>query len=639
MTRNEAKDQIKAIPLAGFFGLEKSSKSRLYNCPLCGSGTGPHKTGALEIFPDNGYKCHRCGAAGDIFTLYQKLNGLPDGAEGFAQALEGIASKAGISLDGPSKSAAKKDLSAYYRRCQEALMNSPDAQAYLEGRKIHLETALRYGIGFDPQADPAGANHPCPRIIIPTSKDHYIGRAIDSATPKEYAKLNNKGADPAIWNIKALYRQEVQEVFVVEGVFDALSIIEAGSEAIALNSTSNTKRLADAIQEKKPKCKLILCLDADEAGQRASELLQAELQSAGVPYIRANVCYGQKDPNEALQKCEGRFREAVKRAISEAQKPDNTALFLDRNFYLERERAAFQIRTGYSELDAKTDGGLTAGLYIVAAGTSLGKTTFCLQMADSIAASGNEVLYISMEQSKLELVCKSLTRTATELNAETKLTADRIRQSKLSAQEDAEVHQAIGIYKEKVKDRVSILEGNFGFNIAQIKQAVIGYIERTGKRPVVFVDYLQILRPSEKNQTSKENMDATITELKTLSRDYKICIVAISSINRMNYNNANDLDSLAQSQGLEYTADSVFFLYYRVMKEGIFQHEGRAGEKREAIRKARSAYPREIILACTKNRFGKNGWECEFQYYPSKDRFAEAIFLKGQAETDRKKAF
>ncbi len=69
---------------------------------------------------------------------------------------------------------------------------------------------------------------------------------------------------------------------------------------------------------------------------------------------------------------------------------------------------------------------LYPGLYVIGAISSLGKTTFANQMADQIAEQGKSVLYISLEQSSLELTAKSISRITRELNWKTARTAMEI---------------------------------------------------------------------------------------------------------------------------------------------------------------------------------------------------------------------
>ena len=317
--------------------------------------------------------------------------------------------------------------SGYYKLCMERLKQDEKAQAYLSGRGISLETALAHFVGFDPAADPAGAPaakadarkpHPVPRIIIPTAAAHYVGRSIDPETPGSFKKLNNKGGKPGIFNRRALW--EADTVFVVEGAFDALSLLEVGAVAVALNSTSNTGLLLEELQSKPTKATLLLAFDndADPKVKQRTMKAQAELQDG---LNRLNICNAivdisgeYKDANEYLTGNRPAFVEAVQRAqAAQGVRPDNTADYIDRIMTgeIDRFKEGGNKLTGFSNLDAQA-GGLYAGLYILAAISSLGKTTLALQIADQLAAAGHETLFFSMEQSRLELVSKSIARYA-----------------------------------------------------------------------------------------------------------------------------------------------------------------------------------------------------------------------------------
>jgi DNA primase len=223
-----------------------------------------------------------------------------------------------------AEKAANYDFTAYYRACR-ARLDDPEALAYLNGRGISKETAYNCFIGYDPQADPASVPgaigdehrpHPCKRLIIPTSKRHYVGRRIDGQ--KDFDKVNPKGCSPGIFN-KSRLAADVPAVFVCEGAFDALSVEEAGAAAVALNSASNTGTLLTAIREKPTAATLVLCLDNDGAGESAAMNLQESLRALGVHYICANIAGDCKDPNEALQTNREAFIKAVKDAQEQAR--------------------------------------------------------------------------------------------------------------------------------------------------------------------------------------------------------------------------------------------------------------------------------------------------------------------------------
>ena len=534
--------------------------------------------------------------------------------------------------------AAQIDYTDYYKACR-ANLKEPAAVEYLQGRGISPETAAAYWIGYDPAADPASAPgalyirggdkmHPCPRIIIPTSKTHYVGRRIDGKS--DFAKINAKGSSPAIFNLKALYAQDVQEVFVTEGAFDALSIIEAGYTAIALNSASNTDTLLTALKKRRTGATLILCPDNDPDEKTAArvkkefEELAAGLQRLNIPHIRADINAGCKDANEALTGNKEAFVDALEEAQRQtAAKPDNTKYYIDTLMSGEIERFKHDKKTGFANLDMKA-GGLYAGLYVLAAISSLGKTSFALQLADQLAESGEDVIFFSMEQSRLELVSKSIARRTVKKDAAGKLkfaaavSSLSIRKGRLS---DTVLAAAAG-YKEAVADRISVVEGNFNCTISFIGNYVRQYIRKTGSRPVIFIDYLQILQPAgdEKRQNTKEIVDHAVTELKRLSRELELTIIVISSVNRANYLTPISFESLKESGGIEFSCDVLWGLQLQCVKDSKFE-KADATKQREIVNKAKAATPRKIELSCLKNRYGIANYSCYFNYYPANDLF------------------
>ena len=650
-----------------------------YICPKCGSGTGTHGTGGVKYYKDtNLVFCHTCqkqkvDKSWDVIDLYMMVNSCD-----YNTALSDLAAQIGITIDryrpdggdAPRKAKPKPKPAAeaepardpeaepseperepanyteYYKWARGNL-DDPAALAYLASRGISRETAEAYWIGFDPAADPASAPgamgdvwkpHPCPRLIMPTSKSHYVGRSIDPTIEPGYKALNSKGSEPGIFNQKALFAKDAKEVFVCEGVMDALSIIEAGSPAVALNSANNGEILIQRLKAKKPTATLILSFDNDEKGQYERLYLGRDLNWIGIHYTVRNVSGDHKDPNEALQADREKFFEAVRKARQEITKPDCTAYYIDNLMWGEIERFRGDRKTGFADLDSKT-GGLYPGLYVLAAISSLGKTSFGLQLADQLAENGNDVIFFSLEMSRLELVTKSIARRTAQADPMTAVRALSIRKGYLPEQ----VHRAADEYKAAVSDRLSIVEGNFNCNIDFIGDYIRDYMETNKTRPVVFVDYLQILRPSDKTQqrqTTKEMVDSTVTELKRISRDLDLTVFIVSSVNRANYLTPFDFESLKESGGIEYTADVVWGLQLQCLREDIFSQQSNIKEKRERVQEAKAENPRKIELVCVKNRYGISSYSCLFDYYPEHDLFKEDSGgnIWGQAKTSTKRS-
>lgn len=629
-------DRLNNQDIIQFFGLEKS-KVHGYNCPLCNSGRGKNGTGAEVTKDHRRITCYAGGhfgtrngtpSSGDIlavlraispeksindilkeqFADYDIKNALQNTPESHQNAPETPKTESFI-INTPDKK--EDDYTEYFRACSERLNNSTEALNYLSIRGISKETANRFMLGFDN----INGNY---FIIIPTTASSYTMRNILPNSNYRYRKTG--AAHP--FNIKELEKDNNQPIFITEGEIDTLSIIEAGSRAVGLGSASMVQKFIEAVEQSQPQAPFILCLDNDEAGQKASKQIKEALESLKMPVITANICGQYKDPNEALTKAKTSFLSAIKRAeehTARASKPDNITDYLDNVFArdIEKLEQYTEIKTGFANLDGKI-GSLYPGLYTIGAVSSLGKTTFTHQIADQIAESGHDVLFFSLEQSRFELASKSISRRTAQIDQKTASSALSIRKGNLTQ----EVLKAYEEYKEAVKDRLSIIEGNFETNIDTIKNTVERYIQQNRVKPVVVVDYLQVIQNSpDKKVTTREAIDIIVTELKRLSRDKDIAVIVISSLNRTNYLSPIDFESFKESGGIEYTSDVVWGLQLQVMNEAIFDKDKSIKEKRERIRQAKAERCRKIEFVCLKNRYGISSFKIGFNYYPEFDLF------------------
>ena len=255
-------------------------------------------------------------------------------------------------------------------------------------------------------------------LIIPTGYHSYVARNTDPEADSESRYRKTGNAKPL--NIKALQKAE-KPIYIVEGELDALSIIEAGGEAIGLGSTSNINKFIKYATENKPAQPLVLALDNDEKGQEAQEKLIKEVEELGLKYYVFNPAGEYKDANEALTA----NREEFIKNVAYAEKLEEEDKEAEREEYLKTSTASHlqefikgiaesantpATPTGFDNLDKVLDGGLYEGLYVIGAITSLGKTTLALQIADQIADSGQDVLIFSLEMARTELMSKSISR-------------------------------------------------------------------------------------------------------------------------------------------------------------------------------------------------------------------------------------
>ena len=653
-----------------------------YICPICGSGTGEHGTGMKLYKETNTCSCYPCGLnepgkKAKVIDVFDAIQGHYD--TDFNGALKIACDDAGIEIlrSDSAASAARDfaiekgyqehktmkaqedakvqkpaatdddglpehipywgeqtelpaDFSSYYKECA-ARLEDPAAVAYLNGRGLTVTACRRWGIGFDPEADPAnfpGApadvrkKYPTPRIIIPTSKSHYVARSIDPKTPDGLRVMNPKGGRAAVAGTGSLFNGSNETVFIVEGWADAVSIIQAEGAAVALNSTSNAEELIRILQDAGgTNSTLILSLDNDDAGRAATDVLKEGLRRLDVSFIEANIAGTYNDANDHLRANKEEFYAAVKEAERmSARKPDNVFDYINQRMGNDIARFQGEVKTGFSAFDEISGGGLYPGLYTFGAISSLGKTTLIHQMADQMAMAGTDVLFFSLEQSRLELVSKSIARTAALRSMDTNVTSLSIRKGANTQ----EIRGAAEEYAQKVRDHLSIIEGDFNRTVSDIADYTRQYIRRNkGVRPVVIVDYLQVItaEPDTRGRipTTKEAIDNIVKALKRLSRELSIAVIVISSFNRANYMQPADYESFKESGGIEYTSDFCAGLQLQCLNEEMFSKEKDIQKKRERIKEAKAEDPRKIELVCLKNRYGKPSFSVFFDYYPRHD--------------------
>ena len=649
MTREQAREYIN-----GLIGAElPKAKKRIgghdtYICPFCNNGSGTDGDG-ISTRDGTHYKCFKCGYSGDYLDMLKRQRGTDNERDIFTLYRIEIDSGSGSpqparpsAEPSPMPEVSSPDYLGFFKEANKALHESPEALAYIQGRGISPETADRFMLGYSPEwRSPAairnGKNPPASRrLIIPTSRTAYTARSVDPDTPENYRFM--KEGEAGYFNRKAL--QGSAPVFIVEGAIDALSICEVGGEACALGSTSGIDKFLAMLDRERPTVPLMLSLDKDKAGQEAQEKLKAGLEARKISFYEADTAGEHKDPNEHLQRDRAAFAALVNSDPAEAARQEAEA---ERAAYLETSAAhhvaAFMgevaesantpaIPTGFDNLDAALDGGLYAGLYIVGAISSLGKTTFILQAADQIAQRGHDVMIFSLEMSRFELMAKSISRLTLEncdgTPGNAKTTRGILAGARWRNYGQAEtdlIKRSIAGYHE-YSSHIFIHEGIGNIGVEQMKQEVQKHIAFTGNSPVVIIDYLQIVAPHDERATDKQIVDRAVLELKRLSRDKKIPVIAISSFNRDNYTAPVNMSSFKESGGVEYSSDVLIGLQLAGMDD-LKQSDGQRANTTRKIEEMKTADPRKAQLKILKNRNGKIGISLYYDYYPMFNTFKE----------------
>ena len=510
----------------------------------------------------------------------------------------------------------KSDYTDYFENVSSKLANT----TYRRG--ISEETLKRFGIGYDPEwIHPTKETiGPMKVMVIPTSAESYV---VHQTTGDQKYGVG----DTHIFNERAL--DQVYPVFVTEGPFDSLSIEDCGEKSVALCGTGNIKVLINAIKDRKDRKgvpHLILAFDNDEAGINATAELVGKLDELKISYSIYNVSGSCNDPNEAFCTDKTAFKVALKnarKAVEDAYIIKHSISICCATFLedIKSGNLTPPVSTGFIGIDKILDGGLYPGLYVLGAMSSAGKTTLALTIADNIAAGGHDVLYISLEMATKELICKLLSNYSYRICKDTAKTLRQIQHTDfyktLSPEEANNFDRAVAKFTNH-SDRLFVCEGVANIGVKTIVDIVKEHIKHTSRLPVIIVDYLQILAPYNEKATDKQNADYNVLELKRLSRDYNVPILAISSFNRENYYSPVSMGAFKESGAIEYSADVLIGLQYSGLDDC-------AGSSNDAKAKAKNIYQNMVEASnmghlvpiqakVLKNRNGKRD-SCLLDYY------------------------
>ncbi len=211
------------------------------------------------------------------------------------------------------------------------------------------------------------------------------------------------------------------------------------------------------------------------------------------------------------------------------------------------------VATGFVELDKLTSGLQPSDLIILAARPAMGKTSFCLNIAQHIGVKEQvSTAIFSLEMSKEQLGIRLLCGQA-------RLDSHNVRIGNL--QEDdwerlthaAEVLSKAPIYIDDTP-ALSILE----------MRAKAKRLKMEKNLGVIMVDYLQLMQPRSPRENRQQEITEISRSLKTLAKELHVPVIALSQLSRaveQRTDRRPQLSDLRESGAIEQDADIVMFIY------------------------------------------------------------------------------
>ncbi|WP_321974221.1 DnaB-like helicase C-terminal domain-containing protein [Paratractidigestivibacter sp.] len=487
----------------------------------------------------------------------------------------------------PDYSEGRKQHREYIACAVAAMTEGCDGWRYLTARGLTAETIRAERIGWNPSTR---------SVVLPYSAGegeyYHIDRKIyvDTHTRHKYNKppetKPNRRGDLPVGSEPIFCPQDLEDtsevVFVVEGGFDVYALHQLGYKAAGVISAHAYGRIVDALKTNGYRGTVVALLDNDATGNKAADAMCKALEEAGIEHMRGTQTPGTNDASEALEECPERFKAHMRnlyaRAVGGLYDPAQVA-----DGIVALAEAEEPTPTGVKPLDDALGGGIRQGVTVLAALSSLGKTTLMIQIADNIAASGRPVLFVTIEQSAKEIVSKSIVRFMFEQHQgkEGRTNASDLNSPKVRATWSAKKRQilenAVNDYKTTVAPNMTILQAPDRPSADYIVRSAQKIAQAKGEPPVIFVDYLQLMAPRNERDTDKMTADNNMRELRQMARELATPVFIVSSINRNSYAGDMHMSALKESGGVEYSADVVLGLQVEGIKEKL-TYENKNGE-------------------------------------------------------------
>ena len=210
--------------------------------------------------------------------------------------------------------------------------------------------------------------------------------------------------------------------------------------------------------------------------------------------------------------------------------------------------------SGFADLDRLTNGFQSSDLVIVAGRPSMGKTALALSMARHVGIDcGKRVAVFSLEMSKEQIVLRLLC-------SEAKVSNSKVRSGHLGESDFPKLVDAAS----KIAQAEIFIDDTPAISVLEMR-AKARRLHKEGPLSLVVVDYLQLMRGSERSSERREQEISEISaSLKALAKELRIPVIALSQLNRAVESRQDKrpiMADLRESGAIEQDADIIGFVY------------------------------------------------------------------------------
>lgn len=330
----KARSDITEI-VSSYVPLKRRGRNMVGLCPF-----HHEKTPSFNLYPENGsFYCFGCGAGGDVITFIRRIENLD-----YMEAVRFLAQRAGIPVpeervdDGMARLRTRiLEINRESARFFHRFLMGEEGKAgltYLTNRGLTLRTIRHFGLGFSPPGRFTLCDHlrkagytEEEMIAANVAFRSRSGRAMDRFHDRvmypiidlrgnviafggriltdEKPKYINTNDTPVYHKSNGLFAMNFAKnadagyLILAEGYMDVIALHQAGfPQAIASLGTSLTAEQARLMSRYTKE--VVICYDADGAGQKATARAMPILREAGL-LVRVLTVPDGKDPDEFIR--------------------------------------------------------------------------------------------------------------------------------------------------------------------------------------------------------------------------------------------------------------------------------------------------------------------------------------------------
>ncbi len=285
--------------------------------------------------------------------------------------------------------------------------------------------------------------------------------------------------------------------------------------------------------------------------------------------IAKNVYESEQDADELIDFAEKTIFTLHDRKVKTAFYPmqdliKDTFVTIERLY--DRKESITGVPSGFKDIDDLTTGFQKGDLIIIGGRPGMGKTAFCLNIAQHVGIGMNEpVAIFSLEMAKEQLVMRMLC-------SEAKVDSNKVRKGFINKREDwNKLTNAAG----KLAESKIFIDDSSGLSVLEMRAKARRLKQQHGLS-LIIIDYLQLMKGTGKFERREQEIADISRSLKALAKELEVPVIALSQLNRgvetrTGANKNPTLADLRESGAIEQDADVIMFLY----REAKDEKEGR----------------------------------------------------------------